>query len=99
MASISCVLCYKVFESKSKLFKHKKKVHSPKLKCKVCEKEFCCAYNAEKHKKLFHEGNMGSCPCCLQEMRSDKIKKHMDSCKENKFSCDIYQNSSSTKRI
>ena len=89
MAFISCVLCDKVFENQRKLSKHRNKVHSKKIKCKVCEKEFSGIYNAERHEKLVHEGSMASCPCCLQELRTDKIKKHMNSCKENKFSCDI----------
>ena len=69
MAFISCVLCDKVFENKRKLSKHKNKVHSKKIKCKVCEKEFSGAYNAERHEKLVHEGSMGSCPCCMQEIK------------------------------
>ena len=68
MAFISCVLCDKVFENQRKLLKHRNKVHSKKIKCKVCEKEFSGIYNAERHEKIVHEGSMASCPCCLQEL-------------------------------
>ena len=87
----TCSICIQTFENDSKLFEHKRIVHTEKERpfvCDLCQKSFTHIYYLQRHKSADHGGE-SKCEVCGDVFPSEsKMVSHKYKHNEKKYDCD-----------